>query len=355
MLRPRTTPQNGLLATLLLAAAILLTGCVQSIADRMATAPNARYSTEQVRALSLEPEAPGTVIDQALRIPVDPRGKDDAAEIAVWIVEPTDEKLELAYRGTALRALTPTSDQPVAARGTVVLLHGLWHHKGQRVYTLWARLFAANGYRCVLMDLRGHGQSTGTLVSYGVHEAADTRQVLDALEQRGLIDRPLTLMGGSMGAATAIQAAAQDDRVDSVVCLAPYSSLDDAIESAAEAIYLLAFLMPGGFWDDYTQAVCDRNAITPDQTDNIAAAQQMNVPMLLIGAGDDKLIPPDQARALHRAAPPGSQLHIAQGQNHRSIARGVSPELLDLVMDWLAEVQTPAATATNQPHTPHRR
>ena len=313
------------------------TGCVQSIADRMVTGPNARYTPDQVRSLQLSPEAPGTIVDQGIRVPVDARGKDASAEIAIWVVEPSDEQVELTNGGAALRATQPATDQAVQAKGTVVLLHGLWHHKGRRIYTLWARLFAANGYRCVLVDLRSHGQSTGTLVSYGVHEAQDTRQVLDELERRGLIDGPLTLMGGSMGAATAIQLAAQDQRVDSVVALAPFSSLDEAVESVAEAVFLLAFLMPDAFWDDYAEAVCERNAMTTDQTDNVAAASRAKSPMLIIAAGDDNLIPPSHARAIYKQAPEGSRLHIAEGEDHRSIARAIEPGVMRLVLGWLDE------------------
>lgn len=329
----------------ILLAACLLTGCVNSIADRMTTGPNAGLSPDQVRALAetLGPQVPDTALTHNLRVPVDARGTDAAAELNVWVIDPTDQVIELNEQGNALRVVRPATGNTVEPRGTVVLLHGLWHHKGRRVYVLWARLFAAHGYRCVLIDHRAHGLSTGSRISYGVHEAQDTRQVIDALEKQNLVAGPLMLMGGSMGAATAIQTAAHDDRVDSVVALVPYSSLDEAIESVAESAFITANLMPDCFWDDYALAVCERNAMDIAQTDNAAAASRASAPMLIIAAEKDSLVPPRHAKTIYKVAAEGSRLFMLKGEDHRSIARGAPDPLVPLILGWLDQRQAARA------------
>lgn len=333
----RTLARYRVLFGVLLACVALLSGCVGSVADRMTTGPNALRTLQQLRDAAPEPEVPGTVIDHAFHVSVDARGTDRAAHIAVWVIEPTDQQVRLTDGGRQLEVTEPASGDPVTARGTVLILHGLWHHKAKRIYVLWARLLASDGYRCVLVDSRSHGQSTGTKVSYGVHEAADTLQVIDALEQRNLIEGELGILGGSMGAATAIQTAAQDERIDTVICLAPFSRLDEVIGSVARAVFFSARLMPGVVWDRYAAAVGKRVGIDPAQADNIEAARRVKAPMLLIAAGDDDLVPPEQARAIHAVAPDGSRLHIIEGEDHRSIARAVPEPMLALVLDWLNE------------------
>ena len=51
------------------------------------------------------------------------------------------------------------------------------------------------GYRAVLVDLRGHGRSTGKYLTYGVQEAQDISQVIDALEQQQLIAGEIGVLG----------------------------------------------------------------------------------------------------------------------------------------------------------------
>ena len=53
-------------------------------------------------------------------------------------------------------------------RGTVILLHG--YGLAQFAMVPWAIRLAQSGWRCVLVDLRGHGKSTGKKVYFGTRE-----------------------------------------------------------------------------------------------------------------------------------------------------------------------------------------
>jgi pimeloyl-ACP methyl ester carboxylesterase len=89
-------------------------------------------------------------------------------------------------------------DAAGAPRGTVFLLHGIRADKNQ--VRGWAGMLADAGFRAVLVDLRGHGRSTGDWLSYGVVESKDLAQVLDALVERGLVVGRVGVMGFSYGA-----------------------------------------------------------------------------------------------------------------------------------------------------------
>ena len=107
-----------------------------------------------------------------------------------------------------------------ALKGTILFLHGLALQK--ETCGFWAYQIAAAGYRAVLVDLRGHGQSTGDWLTYGVVESRDIVRVIDRLDEKGLLAGKVGLFGESYGAAVALQTAARDDRVRAVVALAAF-------------------------------------------------------------------------------------------------------------------------------------
>ncbi len=69
------------------------------------------------------------------------------------------------------------------SRGTVLLLHGYLQNKNY--VTPWAVRLAQAGFRCLVVDLRGHGASTGDHISFGAFESNDLSRVLDDLQRRG--------------------------------------------------------------------------------------------------------------------------------------------------------------------------
>jgi len=65
-----------------------------------------------------------------------------------------------------------------------------------------------------------HGESGGEACAYGFFEKEDLRRVLDTLDPG-----PIVLVGTSLGAAVALQEAAQDPRVTAVVAAETFSDL----------------------------------------------------------------------------------------------------------------------------------
>ena len=72
----------------------------------------------------------------------------------------------------------------------------------------------------VAYDSRAHGNSQGDACTYGFYEKEDLRSVLDTLDPG-----PIVLIGTSLGAAVALQAAADDSRVTAVVAAEVFSDL----------------------------------------------------------------------------------------------------------------------------------
>ena len=87
---------------------------------------------------------------------------------------------------------------------------------------------SAKGFDVIAYDSRAHGDSEGSTCTYGYFEKDDLRRIVDLIERR-----PIVLIGNSLGAAVAIQAAAGDTRIAAVVAAETFSDLRTvAIERA---------------------------------------------------------------------------------------------------------------------------
>jgi len=310
------------------------TGCVspKTVSGRLTAAPN------------LHSSAPSETLkgywDQALAGGADPFQPMSLAvgnppiEMRVGVLQPADYhavvKSELARDGkghghlnTTFR-LSSAKPDPIPARGTVILIHGYMARK--EVMYPWAFLMASQGWRIVLMDLRGHGESTGKTVSFGALETRDLADMLGQLEARGACSKPVGLMGVSLGATLALHWMAQDSNISTAVAIAPYDDPPMTFGRVARAArtpvterslakgFALAERKLGIRWADWAGG---------------AAARKLRTPVLLIGGGRDAISPPSELRRLADAAPAGSKLLLMEEATH------------DILPFWFEGVETP--------------
>src|SRR5215468_7812922 len=120
-------------------------------------------------------------------------------------------------RGWLVRAKTPPS------RGLIVWMHGVADSRGSGVG--FAQRYTAEGWDVAAFDARAHGDSGGEFCTYGYYEKYDVPKLLDALASRGVNVTHTVLMGMSMGASVALQAAPDEPRVRGVIAMAPFSTL----------------------------------------------------------------------------------------------------------------------------------
>ncbi len=195
-------------------------------------------------------------------------------------------------------------------RGTVFLLHGIRADRNQ--VRGWAGALTGAGFRVVLIDLRGHGRSTGDWLSYGVVESRDLAQALDALERRGLASDPVGVMGLSYGAATAIEWAGTDARVAAVVAVAPFASLRAVVPSYAP-------LLPESFVESAVDAAGREGGFDPDEASAERAIRRTRAPVLLIHGEEDGRIPPWHSEHILAAGTDHAELILVPGEGHASI------------------------------------
>lgn len=217
---------------------------------------------------------------------------------------------------------------PPDARATVLVLHGIRDSRaGMRG---WGAALASAGLRAVLVDLRGHGRSTGDVLSYGVFDAADLSRVVDALAARGALAGRLGVLGVSYGAATAIEWAGRDPRVERVVAIAPFASLAEVVPGYAPVP------VPGFFARHAVALAGEMGGFDPSQASPLDAITRTRAPVLIVHGTADERIAPRQAEELHAAAREHSTLVLVPGATHETIGDDPRGELRARAVAWLA-------------------
>lgn len=242
--------------------------------------------------------------------------------LAAWVVEPVG----------------------VPATGTVVLLHGVRMDKRASVTIALALCDA--GFRSVLVDLPGHGESAGRYLSYGAREAADISAMLDALDASGLRLGPVGAYGFSYGAAVAIDLASRDPRVRSVVAVSPFASLREVIRDYRRKYLPRLSFLPDAWFQRAVDDAAWFVGFDPDLSAPVKSIRASLAPTLLIHGDADTQVPLRHSQALARAAPGRAKLIVLHGGTHDSMPVDAAHSVRDEAVAWF-DAQLPAESAAS--------
>jgi pimeloyl-ACP methyl ester carboxylesterase len=249
-----------------------------------------------------------------------------------------------ASDGTILRGwlvLPPTSSsgekEPL---DWMLVFHGIADNR-MGVFGHAAFLLRA-GYGVVLMDSRAHGESGGAMTTLGWKERGDVRAIITALESRERV-RCVFALGVSMGAAIALQAAAEDPRIAGVIAEAPFSSLREVGYDYA-GLHLSPWLgrtlsRPGleaGLIAIQRESGFAVDAVSPESSVSARA-----FPVFLISDGDDRTIPTRHDEAIYKAAKGPKRIWIVANAPHASGLGSAMEEYESRCLDFLRSIQCP--------------
>lgn len=323
---------------LLLALLLSAPGCGTYVARRMVQAPNtyARWLTPQARveldfdrnyltnfATHFAEVGPPSA-RLRYRI-VEPAQHDFVAKQTNWVAGGKPHYV-FTFQAHVPGVTNAWSGQP---RGTVLLLHG--YGLAQFAMAPWALRLAEAGWRCVLVDLRGHGKSTGKRIYYAMQEPLDLRQLLDQLEREGQLRSPVAALGESYGAVLALRLKADDPRVKRVVAIAPYAVLANAVMNITHEY---ADWMPENFPRAGVRELPQMLKVPPAELDTITELARRPVRALFVAGEEDRISPVREVERLYAQAGSGSQLVVVPQASHESVTyffHGLVPP----VLKWL--------------------
>jgi pimeloyl-ACP methyl ester carboxylesterase len=184
--------------------------------------------------------------------------------------------------------------------------------------------FVSRGFEAVTYDSRAHGESGGDFCTYGYYEKDDLRRVITALGRRRV-----AVIGHSLGGAVALQAAAEDERIGTVVAVESFSDLRTV--AGERAFYLPAFLVERAFRYAEERGVFQASGVSP-----VKAAAKITVPVLVIHGTADDATSPEHSKRIYEALAGPKRLILVDGARHtQSLARA---DVWDTIDKWIDEL-----------------
>jgi uncharacterized protein len=226
----------------------------------------------------------------------------------------------VTLRGWACDPQTARSST-LGETATIVYLHGIADNRQSSAGTI-AR-FRPRGFRVVAYDSRAHGESDGNACTYGVYEKTDLHRVIDALPAG-----PVVLIGTSLGAAVALQEAADDPRVVTVVAAETFSDLRTVATERAPRFFTRGTI-------ERAFGLAEREAaFRIDEASPVRAAARIRVPVLLIHGADDADTPPAHSERVRAALTGPAELILVPGAHHNESLNGVG--IWRRIETWIA-------------------
>jgi uncharacterized protein len=224
---------------------------------------------------------------QAVRIP----SRDADIELAMWFLP------------------NPKSTK------AVVLVHGKDASRTSELQGGFVEFAAAlhrRGFNILMLELRGHGESTPALVSFGLRERYDVLGAADWLKARGFGRGSIGALGVSLGGASSMGAMAESDDIAALVSDCSFADFAPMARTVWSQLTGLpqSFLWPalwlrekmGGLSIDLAKPTEDMHHL-------------VGRPVLIIHGANDMLVPVAQGRMLH-AANPGAAYWEVAGASH---------------------------------------
>ena len=263
--------------------------------------------------------------DLATKIPPTARPSLNPARIGL-VCEDVELKTDDGLRLSAWWMPNGKPDRP-----PVVVLHGLGASKAHMIdYILFAQ---QQGNPTLAIDFRGHGDSDPSLTSIGFYESHDAMAAMKFVRSRGA-GNPV-LWGTSMGAVSALLAAARDGSAAGVIADAPFDTYRNTVLHHARLMYglseypFVAMAFP---------MIEQRARFRIDDVDCLRAAGEVRAPLLVLAAEKDTRMPIPVVRSVYDRAAGPKEFWVIPGEGHEN--RGFGKAFRTKIAEFFTKVRT---------------
>ncbi len=225
-----------------------------------------------------------------------------------------------------------------ASDKTVIFAHGYGKNRLQEdVPGLeLARVLGRSGYNILMFDFRGCGESGGELTSIGQYEKDDLIGAVDFMKKTGRPGEHVGVLGFSMGAATAILAAAEDSRIEAVVADAPFADLENYLK---ENLPVWSDLPAFPFTPLILNLMPPVLRLDPQKVSPVSVIRKIKAPILFIHGASDPDIPAADSEELYRTSSAGNSLWIVPGAKHVGSFRRQPEEYTRRILELLKQLE----------------
>ena len=315
-----STFQRAGLTVVLFACAMTSGGCAQMIADKFLVPPRMekRHAALAERRESYEKRLGD-------RMKVVKCKSFDGTKIVALVMMPKAPKQAAEDEAPAATATATTA--AVEPAGVVFVLHGLTDRKEAMLDI--AESLANAGYIAICPDLRAHGESGGKYTTLGFWERRDLVAFADYLGKQGYPVSKFGVMGGSLGAAVAIQWAAIDPRIQAVVAVAPFADL------RSELNHLYSKYEIGKLKQAIVESAAqEAGRFRIPDVSPLKSVSQIDTPIYLAHGWNDDIVPASESRRLFYAAKGPVVLQTVES-NHMKIREALGRRFMKRCVEWM--------------------
>lgn len=243
------------------------------------------------------------------------------------LLDPPSTSVALPYRTTRLPGYLTLPPGAAAARPAplVVFLNGGSTVKEE--LNGWRGPFLAGGMATLALDNPGTGETWET-AKFAPNQHALTEELRRLVADHPALDGRIALVGVSLGGMLAVHLASDAPDLAAVVAITTPFAPGEYITrmppvTQREVVHVTGFPL------DCQPYLCAAIGLAPH-------APRLRMPLLVVGAGRDRVVPPHEARRLYDATAPPRTLHWYPRASHCCFSQ--LAVMLDDTARWLSRV-----------------
>ncbi len=218
--------------------------------------------------------------------------------------------------------------------GTIILIHGI---RGNKTYfQKLATKLNLNGYNTFAIDLRAHGESSGKYCTFGAKEKYDVKLAIDYLKQEFSISDFIGVWGQSLGGSVALQAMANDTRIQFGIIESTYASYETITH---EYIKRLVGFDLSCFTSYLTKRAATIASFTLIDANTTIACKKITQPVLIAHGTKDIHIPIQYGKMNYEALSSKNKIFLAiEGADHINLWQKGGESYFKNVIGFINEI-----------------